>query len=53
MCMCMCIHNPNPDPNPNPNPNPHQFEAGEWTEDASNPGWGTFNRADGKPSPNP
>ena len=28
-----------------------QFEAGEWKEDASNPGWGTFDRADGKPSP--
>ena len=28
-----------------------QFESGEWTEDAAHPGWGTFNRADGKPSP--
>ena len=29
----------------------YQFEAGEWTEDAAAPGWGTFNRADGRPSP--
>lgn len=29
----------------------YQFESGEWTEDAAHPGWGTFNRADGKPSP--
>jgi len=29
----------------------YQFEAGEWTEDAAHPGWGTYNRADGKPSP--
>lgn len=28
-----------------------QFEAGEWREHADQPGWGTYDRADGKPSP--